>query len=167
MLPLSFREDEHAMTQKISLNVNGKTQTIDADSDMPLLYALRNDLGLNNPHFGCGLAQCGACTVHLDGAAIRSCITPVSAVGDGKVVTLAGLGTPEKPHPVQKAYVEEQVPQCGYCINGWVMTAAALLNRNKKPSDADIKNALTGLKCRCGTHMAIMRAVKRAATMMG
>ena len=165
MLPLSFREDDHTMTQKISLNVNGKMQTIDADPDMPLLYALRNDLGLNNPHFGCGLAQCGACTVHLNGAAIRSCITPVSAVGDGKVVTLAGLGTAEKPHPVQKAYVEEQVPQCGYCINGWVMTAAALLNLNKKPSDADIKNALTGLKCRCGTHMAIMRAVKRAAAM--
>jgi nicotinate dehydrogenase subunit A len=155
------------MSQKFSLTVNGKTQTIDADPDMPLLYALRGDLGLNNPHFGCGLAQCGACTVHLDGVAIRSCVTPVSSVGDGKVVTLAGLGTPEKPHPIQAAYVEEQVPQCGYCINGWVMTAAALLNRNKKPTDADIKNALTDIKCRCGTHMGIMRAVKRAATMMG
>jgi nicotinate dehydrogenase subunit A len=155
------------MSQKFSLTVNGKTQTIDADPDMPLLYALRGDLGLNNPHFGCGLAQCGACTVHLDGVAIRSCVTPVSSVGDGKVVTLAGLGTPEKPHPIQAAYVEEQVPQCGYCINGWVMTAAALLNRNKKPTDADIKNALTAIKCRCGTHMGIMRAVKRAATMMG
>ena len=155
------------MTEKFSLNVNGKTQTVEADPDMPLLYALRNDLGLNNPHFGCGLAQCGACTVHIDGNAIRSCVTPVSSVGDGKVVTLAGLGTPEKPHPVQKAYVDEQVPQCGYCINGWVMTAAALLERNKKPTDAQIKDALAGLKCRCGTHMAIMRAVKRAATMMG
>ncbi len=155
------------MTEKFSLNVNGKTQTVDADPDMPLLYALRNDLGLNNPQFGCGLAQCGACTVHIDGTAVRSCITPISSVAGGKVVTLAGLGTAEKPHPVQKAYVEEQVPQCGYCINGWVMTAAALLNRNKKPSDADIKNALTGLKCRCGTHMAIMRAVKRASAMMG
>ena len=155
------------MTEKFSLNVNGKTQTVDADPDMPLLYALRNDLGLNNPHFGCGLAQCGACTVHMDGNVIRSCVTPISSVGDTKVVTLAGLGTPEKPHPVQKAYVEEQVPQCGYCINGWVMTAAALLERNKKPTDAQIKDALTGLKCRCGTHMAIMRAVKRAATMMG
>ena len=155
------------MTEKFSLNVNGKTQAVEADPDMPLLYALRNDLGLNNPHFGCGLAQCGACTVHIDGTAVRSCVTPVSAVGDGKVVTLAGLGTPEKPHPVQKAYVEEQVPQCGYCINGWVMTAAALLERNKKPTDAQIKDALAGLKCRCGTHMAIMRAVKRAATMMG
>jgi nicotinate dehydrogenase subunit A len=152
---------------RITLDVNGSAHTIDADPDMPLLYALRNDLGLNNPHFGCGLAQCGACTVHIDGQAVRSCVTPVSAVGAGKVVTLAGLGTPEKPHPIQKAYVEEEVPQCGYCINGWIMTAAALLNRNKKPTDAQIKDALTGLKCRCGTHMGIMRAVKRASEMMG
>ena len=107
------------------------------------------------------------CTVHIDGEAVRSCVTPVSAVGTGKVVTLAGLGTPEKPHPIQAAYVEEQVPQCGYCINGWIMTAAALLNRVKKPTDAQIKDALTGLKCRCGTHMSILRAVKRAAEMMG
>jgi len=151
----------------MNLDVNGKVHTIDADPDMPLLYALRNDLGLNNPHFGCGLAQCGACTVHVDGAAVRSCVTPVSAVAGAKVVTLAGLGTPDKPHPIQKAYVEEQVPQCGYCINGWIMTAASLLNRNKKPSDAEIKDALTGLKCRCGTHMGILRAVKRASQMMG
>jgi aerobic-type carbon monoxide dehydrogenase small subunit (CoxS/CutS family) len=155
---------------RITLDVNGSIHTIEADPDMPLLYALRNDLGLNNPHFGCGLAQCGACTVHLNGQAIRSCVTPVSAVGNGKVVTLAGLGTPENPHPIQKAYVEEQVPQCGYCINGWVMSAAALLNekkaRKEKPTEDDIKNALTGLKCRCGTHMGIMRAVKRAAEMM-
>jgi nicotinate dehydrogenase subunit A len=155
------------MTQTISLNVNGKTHQIEADPDMPLLYALRNDLGLNNPRFGCGLAQCGACTVHLDGQPIRSCITPVSAVGDGKVVTLAGLGTPEHPHPLQTAYVEEEVPQCGYCINGWLMTAAAFLRDNKKPTEAQIKEALSGLKCRCGTHMSILRAVKRAATMMG
>jgi aerobic-type carbon monoxide dehydrogenase small subunit (CoxS/CutS family) len=152
---------------RITLDVNGSAHTIDADPDMPLLYALRNDLNLNNPHFGCGLAQCGACTVHIDGQAVRSCVTPLSAVGAGKVVTLAGLGTPEKPHPIQKAYVEEEVPQCGYCINGWIMTAAALLNRNKKPTDAEIKSALTGLKCRCGTHMGIMRAVKRASQMMG
>ena len=151
---------------RITLNVNGKSHTIDADPDMPLLYALRNDIGLNNPHFGCGLAQCGACTVHLNGQAIRSCVTPLSAVGDGKVVTLAGLGTPEQPHPIQAAYVIEQVPQCGYCINGWVMTAAALLNSKKKPTDAEIKQALTGLKCRCGTHVGIMRAVKRAAEIM-
>jgi nicotinate dehydrogenase subunit A len=152
---------------QITLNVNGKAETIEADPDMPLLYALRNDLGLNNPHFGCGLAQCGACTVHLDGQAIRSCVTPLSAVGSSKVVTMAGLGTPEKPHPIQAAYVEEQVPQCGYCINGWVMSAAALLNNTPKPTDAQIKDALTGLKCRCGTHMGIMRAVKRASEMMG
>ena len=152
---------------RISLDVNGSVHTIDADPDMPLLYALRNDLGLNNPHFGCGLSQCGACTVHINGEAVRSCVTPLSAVGTGKVVTLAGLGTPEKPHPIQAAYVQEEVPQCGYCINGWIMTAAALLNRNKKPSDAEIKEALTGLKCRCGTHMGIMRAVRRASEMMG
>jgi nicotinate dehydrogenase subunit A len=155
------------MLERFSLNVNGQQHVVEADPDMPLLYALRNDLGLNNPKFGCGLAQCGACTVHVDGAAVRSCVTPLSAIGQGKVVTLAGLGTPEKPHPLQTAYVQEQVPQCGYCINGWIMTGAALLNENKKPSDDEIKEALTGLKCRCGTHMSIMRAVKRASEMMG
>jgi len=130
------------------------------------LYALRNDLGLNNPHFSCGLSQCGACTVHVDGEATRSCVTPVSSVGSAKVVTLAGLGTPEKPHPLQTAYVAEQVPQCGYCINGWIMTAAALLEKNPKRSDKEIRDGLAGLKCRCGTHMAILRAVKRAAKEM-
>src|SRR5437764_15067233 len=109
----------------IVLNVNGKSHTIDADPEMPLLYALRNDLGLNNPHFGCGLAQCGACTVHIDGEAVRPCVTPLSAVGARKVVTLAGPGTPEKPHPIQKAYGEEEVPQCGYCIHGCLMPAPA------------------------------------------
>jgi len=155
------------MNQRFSLEVNGKPHTIDADPDMPLLYALRNDVGLNNPHFGCGLAQCGACTVHLDGQPVRSCVTPMSAVGNAKVTTLAGLGTAEKPHPLQAAYVAEEVPQCGYCINGWIMTAAAFLRDKKKPSDAEIREALTGLKCRCGTHMAILRAVKRASEMMG
>jgi nicotinate dehydrogenase subunit A len=155
------------MTQRISLDVNGGTHTIEADPDMPLLYALRNDLGLNNPQFGCGLAQCGACTVHIDGAPVRSCITSVAAAAGGKIVTLSGLGTPEKPHPLQKAYVEEEVPQCGYCINGWIMTAAAFLKEKKKPTDAEIRDALSGLKCRCGTHMGILRAVKRAAAMMG
>ena len=155
------------MAQVFSLNINGKVHRVEADPDMPLLYALRNEIGLNNPRFGCGLAQCGACTVHLDGEPIRSCVTPVSSVGDGKVVTLAGLGTAEKPHPLQTAYVEEQVPQCGYCINGWIMTAAALLAANKKPSDGETREALSGLKCRCGTHMGILRAVKRAAAMMG
>ena len=155
------------MSEKITLDVNGKTHVIDPDPEMPLLYALRNDIGLNNPHFGCGLAQCGACTVHLDGQPVRSCITPVSMAAGAKVVTLAGIGTPEKPHPLQAAYVEEEVPQCGYCINGWIMTAAAFLRDNKKPSEAQIKDALSGLKCRCGTHVSIIRAVKRAAVMMG
>lgn len=148
------------------LNVNGKDHTVDVDPDMPLLYALRNELGLRNPKFGCGLAQCGACTVQMDGTPIRSCITPVSAA-TGKIKTLEGLGTPEAPHPIQTAYIEEQVPQCGYCINGWMLTAAALLERNKKPTDAEIKDALVGLKCRCATHMGIMRAVRRASQMMG
>src|SRR5437660_5394569 len=155
------------MPEQIVFELNGEQRTVEVAPDTPLLYALRNELGLNNPHFGCGLAQCGACTVHVDGEAVRSCVTPLSALGSGKVVTLAGLGTPENPHPIQKAYVEEQVPQCGYCINGWVMTAAAFLNQNKKPSDAEIKEALAGIKCRCGTHMGILRAVKRAAEMMG
>ena len=155
------------MSQRFVLNVNDKTHAVDADPDMPLLYALRNDVGLNNPHFGCGLAHCGACTVHLDGEPIRSCVTPLSAVGNSKIVTLAGIGTPEKPHPLQIAYIEEQVPQCGYCINGWLMTAAAFLRNKKRPSEAEIKNALSGLKCRCGTHISILKAVKRAAEMMG
>jgi nicotinate dehydrogenase subunit A len=153
-------------TKTFKLNVNGKDHTVDADPDMPLLYALRNDIGLKNPKFGCGLAQCGACTVQMDGTAIRSCITPI-ADATGKIKTLEGLGTPDKPHAIQTAYVEEQVPQCGYCINGWMMTAAALLDTKKKPTDAEIKDALTGLKCRCGTHMGILRAVKRASEMMG
>ena len=161
-----FRE-LNAMTQRFTLTVDGKSHTINADPDMPLLYALRDDLGLNNPHFGCGLAQCGACTVQIDGQAARSCITAVSTVGDAKITTLAGLGTPEKPHPLQTAYIEEQVPQCGYCINGWIMTAAAFLRDKKKPTEAEIKDALSGLKCRCGTHISILKAVKRAAEMMG
>lgn len=151
---------------QIKLNVNGREHAIEADPDMPLLYALRDNLGMNNPHFGCGLAQCGACTVHLDGEPVRSCSTPLSAVGHSRITTLAGLGTPEKPHPLQKAYVEEQVPQCGYCINGWIMTAAAFLKHTKNPNDAQIRDALSGLKCRCGTHLAILRAVKRAAKAM-
>ena len=154
------------MAKRVSLNVNGTSHTVDVDPDMPLLYALRNDLRMNNPHFGCGLAQCGACTVLVDGEPTRSCQTPVASVEGRKVVTLTGIGTPEKPHPVQRAYVEEAVPQCGYCINGWILTAAALLEKNKNPSDAEIRDGLAGLKCRCGTHMAIFRAVKRAAKIM-
>ncbi len=147
---------------KIALNVDGKSHTIDADPDMPLLYALRDDLGLRNPKFGCGLAQCGACTVIADGEAIRSCATPVDAASAHKIVTLAGLGG-GKAHKLQEAFIAEQVPQCGMCINGWIMTAAAFLEKNPKPTEAQFKEALTGIKCRCGTHMSIMRALLRAA----
>jgi nicotinate dehydrogenase subunit A len=156
------------MTEKVTLNVNGAAKTIEVDDpDMPLLYALRNDLGLDNPRFGCGLAQCGACTVLLDGEPTRSCQFPVSAAGDAKITTLAGLGTPDKPHPLQKALVDEQAPQCGYCYNGWIMTTAAFLEKNRRPTDKQIREALAGLKCRCGTHMAILRAIQRAVAEMG
>ena len=152
------------MATQIHLVVDGKSHTLSVDDpSMPLLYALRDELGMSNPHFGCGLAQCGACTVHVNGKATRSCVTPISSVKDAKITTLAGLGTPDHPHPLQAAYVEEQVPQCGYCINGWIMTAAELLKDNPHPTDDQIRKGLSGLKCRCGTHMAIIRAVKRAA----
>ena len=154
------------MAETMSLSVDGKAHTIEADPKKPLLYTLRDEVGMNNPRFGCGLAQCGACTVELNGKPVRSCVTPTSAAKDATIVTIAGLGTPEHPHPLQTAYVEEQVPQCGYCTNGFLMNAAALLKTNKNPSDADIRKALTGLKCRCGTHLSIIRAVKRAAKMM-
>jgi nicotinate dehydrogenase subunit A len=147
---------------KIALNVDGKSHTIEADSDMPLLYALRDDLGLRNPKFGCGLAQCGACTVIIDGLAVRSCVTPVDSVQNTKITTLAGLGG-GKAHKLQEAFILEQVPQCGYCLNGWVMTAAAFLEKTPKPTEDQMKEALTGIKCRCGTHMAILRAVMRVA----
>jgi len=150
---------------KKSLNVNGKRVSIAYDDpQMPLLYALRDNLGLHGPRFGCGLGQCGACTVHIDGTAVRSCVTPIDTVTDKqKVVTLEGLGSPQKPHPVQKAFIDEQAAQCGYCINGMIMETAAFLAKNKKPSDADIKNALANNLCRCGTHARIVRAVKRAS----
>ena len=147
----------------IRLLVDGSPRELDADPDMPLLYALRSELGVTAPKFGCGLAQCGACTVHVDGRPTRSCATPVGTVRGKKITTLAGLGTPDKPHPLQKAWIAEQVPQCGYCTSGWMLTAAALLRETPKPTDRQIRQALTGLKCRCGTHMAILRAVKRAA----
>jgi len=153
------------MSQRKSLNVNGKTVRIVIDDpDMPLLYALRDNLALHGPRFGCGLGQCGACTVHVDGKAVRSCQLPLSALGDKhKVVTLEGLGGGGKPHPVQAAFIEEQAAQCGYCINGMIMESAAFLAANKKPSEADIKKALANNLCRCGTHVRIVAAVKRAA----
>jgi nicotinate dehydrogenase subunit A len=148
---------------KITLRVNGKNQTIDAEPDMPLLYALRNDCQLNGPKFGCGMAQCGACTVVMDGNAIRSCVTPLSTVQNKSVITLEGLGSTKKMHKIQQAFVDEQAVQCGYCINGMIMTTKALLDKNPKPSDSQIKEALAGNLCRCGTHIRILRAVKRAS----
>lgn len=148
---------------KLSLRVNGKTQVVDAEPEMPLLYALRNVLQLNGPKFGCGLAQCGACTVIIDGVAIRSCITPVGSVQNKAVTTLEGLGNIKKMHRIQQAFVDEQAVQCGYCINGMIMTSKALLDKNPKPTDAQIKAALAGNLCRCGTHLRIVRAVKRAS----
>ena len=152
---------------KVAMNVNGKAVSVQADdADMPLLYALRNELNLHGPRYGCGLGQCGACTVHLDGNAVRSCVLPVSAAVGRKVTTLEGLGTPEKPHPLQQAFIDEQAVQCGYCINGMVMQAAQLLKTNKKPSEAQIRDALAANLCRCGTHVRIVRAVQRAAEKM-
>ncbi|HEX2230148.1 MAG TPA: (2Fe-2S)-binding protein [Candidatus Binatia bacterium] len=148
---------------RIPLKVNGKPEVINAELDMPLLYALRNDLQLNGPKFGCGLAQCGACTVILEGSAIRSCITPMSAVQNKSVTTLEGLGSTKKMHKIQQAFVDEQALQCGYCINGMIMTTKALLDKNPKPNEAQIKEALAGNLCRCGTHIRILRAVKRAS----
>ena len=146
------------------LKVNGHTATVHADDQStPLLYALRNDLGLHGPRFGCGLAQCGACTVHVNGNAVRSCITPLSAVAGKEIVTLEGLGTPEKLHPIQEAFIAEQAAQCGYCINGMIMQAASLLEKTPHPSPSEIKAALAGNLCRCGTHLRIVRAVQRAA----
>ncbi|MGD0493614.1 MAG: (2Fe-2S)-binding protein [Steroidobacteraceae bacterium] len=152
------------MARSITLNVNGQAAEVAVDDpNMPLLYALRNDLGLHGPRFGCGLGQCGACTVHIDGNAVRSCITPLSSVGSRNVVTLEGLGTPEKPHPMQQAFIDEQAVQCGYCINGMIMEAAAFLLKTRNPSDEQIREALASNLCRCGTHLRILRAVKRAA----
>ena len=145
-----------------TITVNGRRHEVKAAPDTPLLYVLRNELELNGPKFGCGLAQCGACTVHVGGRPVQSCSVPVSAV-DAPVTTIEGLGTPEKPHPLQSAFVAEQAVQCGYCINGIMMTAAAFLRDNPRPSDAQVRKALDGNLCRCGTHMRIVRAVKKAA----
>ena len=153
------------MAKTIPLNVNGKSVKVSLDDpDMPLLYALRDNLGLHGPRFGCGLGQCGSCTVHVDGKAVRSCQIPVSAItAKQKVVTLEGLAGGKKLHRVQQAFIDEQAAQCGYCINGMIMTSAALLEKNKSPSEADIRQALADNLCRCGTHKRIVAAVKRAA----
>jgi nicotinate dehydrogenase subunit A len=151
------------MAERFVIRVNGREQTVSADAETPLLYVLRNDLTLDGPKFGCGLKQCGACAVLQDGAEIRSCVTPVSSVVGHEITTCEGLGTSEKLHPLQQAFVAEQAAQCGYCISGMVIAAAALLKGNPKPSVAEIKAGLDGHLCRCGTHLRIVRAVERAA----
>ena len=149
---------------EMRLTVNGQEHDVEAEPDSFLLYVLRYQLDLNGPKFGCGLAQCGACTVLVDGRAMRSCQTRLSAVTDKEIVTLEGLGTESSPSPLQQAFIDEQAAQCGYCINGMVMTAQALLNENASPSATDVRNALAGNLCRCGTHVRIVRAVLRAAS---
>lgn len=150
----------------ITLNVNGQTREVAADADTPLLYALRNDLALNGAKFGCGLAQCGACTVTIDGAAVRSCVTPIGSLGGKTITTLEGIGSLEKLHPLQKAFIAEQAAQCGYCTSGMIMSAKALLDSNRNASDAEIRQAMAGNLCRCGSHPRIVRAIKRAAKEM-
>jgi nicotinate dehydrogenase subunit A len=155
------------MATTIKLTVNGKAVALKVDDpSMPLLYALRDQLELHGMHFGCGLAQCGACTVHYYGEALRSCVMPVSAVADAEIVTLEGLGTAEKPHPVQQAFIDEQAAQCGYCINGMIMQAAAFLATTKRPTEDQVRQALAGNLCKCGTHVRILRAVMHAAEKM-
>ena len=149
----------------LSLKINGEAHAVDVDPECPLLYVLRDDAGLNNPRFGCGLGQCGACTVLVGGLPTRSCVLPVSRAAGKDIVTLVGLGTPENPHPVQKAFIEEQAFQCGYCLNGWVLATKALLDRHPHPTDDQMKTAFEGLVCRCGSHVQIAAAVRRAAGM--
>jgi nicotinate dehydrogenase subunit A len=151
------------MGEQFQLQVNGRVLAVSVEPDTPLLYVLRNDAQLNSPKFGCGLAQCGACTVIIDGAAVRSCITPVSSVGKSNVVTLEGLGTIERPHPLQQAFIDEQAVQCGYCTSGMIMSAKALLDRNPQADLQAIKSALEGNLCRCGTQLRVLKAVQRVA----
>jgi nicotinate dehydrogenase subunit A len=151
----------------INLKVNGVSSSVPAEPDTPLLYVLRNDLELNGAKFGCGLAQCGACTVLIDGKATRSCVTPISAVATSEITTIEGLGSIAKPHPLQTAFIEEQAAQCGYCTNGMIMAAKELLDRNPHPTEADVRAALATNLCRCGTHNRIIRAVLRAGRTNG
>jgi nicotinate dehydrogenase subunit A len=151
------------MAMPLRLRVNGRYQTVSASSDAPLLYALRNDLGLDGPKFGCGLAQCGACAVLRDGTEIRACVTSVGSVLNSEITTIEGLGAPSAPHPLQTAFIEEQAAQCGYCISGMIIAAAALLQRNPTPTSAEIKAGMNGHLCRCGTYLRILRAIERTA----
>ena len=151
----------------VTLKVNGASRSVPAEPDTPLLYVLRNDFELNGAKFGCGIAQCGACTVLVDGQAVRSCVTPIEQLKGAEITTLEGLGTLEKPHALQRAFIAEQAAQCGYCINGMIMTAKALLDRNPNPSEQEVREALAANLCRCGTHNRIVRAIMRAADEMG
>ena len=152
------------MSQSLAMTVNGRAVSVTVDDpEMPLLYALRNDLGLTGPHYGCGLGQCGACTVHVDGVAARSCQLPVGAMAGKRITTLEGLGTAEKPHPVQAAFIAEQAVQCGYCANGMIMESASFLAQTPKPTEAQVRDALANNICRCGTQPRVVRAVLRAA----
>jgi nicotinate dehydrogenase subunit A len=150
----------------LTLKVNGKTHSFEVDPTTPLLYVLSDDLGLRGPKFGCGLGQCGACTVIVKGQAVRSCITPVKSVEGAEITTLEGLGTIEKPHPLQQAFIEEQAAQCGFCINGVIMTAKAFLDRNPKASEQEIQQAMSGVLCRCFTHVRMLRAIHQARDVM-
>ncbi len=147
----------------ITLHVNGRAVDVNVSPEMPLLYALRNDLSLKGPRFGCGLGQCGACSVLIDGVVQRSCVLPVAAAAGRPITTLEGMGTPEKPDPLQQAFIDEQAVQCGYCINGMLIAARSLLNTNPKPTEAQVKEALASNLCRCGTHMRIVRAILKAS----
>ena len=164
-MPVKFatRPDRWSnLMAEVTLRVNGRSIVVELDDeDMPLLYALRDELELKNPRFGCGLGQCGACTVHVDGAPVRSCVVPLSAVRHAEITTLEGLGTPEDPHPVQRALIESQAFFCGYCLNGWVMTAVALVRDHPRATEAQLRSAFAGLKCRCGSHLSILRAVRK------
>ena len=151
---------------QITLKVNGKTHTLDIDPSTPLLYILRNDLDMQGPRFGCGLGQCGSCTVIIRGEAVRSCITPTSAVRGSEITTLEGLAQGGRLHPVQQAWIDEQVPQCGFCQNGQIMTTKALLDRNPNPTDAQIRQEMAGTLCRCMTYYRVQAAIKRAATLL-
>jgi nicotinate dehydrogenase subunit A len=160
---VAIRSRKEARMARISLRVNNQSRVVETDPTTPLLYVLRDDLELHGPRFGCGLGQCGACTVIMDSSAVRSCSIPVSAAQSRGITTLEGLGTLEHPHVLQTAFIQEQAAQCGYCMNGMIMTAKALLDKNPKPSDDQIKQALNGNLCRCGSHLRVIRAVKRAA----
>lgn len=156
--------EQQAMGEKtVTLKVNGQTSCVTAMADTPLLLILRNDLQLNGPKYGCGLGECGACTVIIDGLAARSCVFPLAGAEGRAITTLEGIGSREHPHPVQQAFIDEQAAQCGYCMNGMIMTAKALLDRNPHPTEAQIRNELSANLCRCGTHIEILRAVMRAA----